>query len=162
MDGGSNCSRGRVVETLFLEKGSLRDLTPVVAFLSKLSLMRRWKVTVCQFQKERTDPQNNALWGVAYEKLAKFTGHTPQELHNSFMRAYFGEIEVEVMGKIEVRPFRTTTHDQNGQHSIMPVEDFSELYELIQCKAAEIGCHISDPDPLLRRKRGQSQQKVAA
>lgn len=135
------------METFYLEKGE-RDLSKVVAFMSMLSKSSRWEVIVKRYQKPRSDPQNSALWGVAYKRLADFTGHDMEELHSIFMRAYFGEVEKDLFGLKCMRPRRTTTRDEFGNKDVMSITDFSNLYTFIQHKAAEIGCNVPDPDPL--------------
>lgn len=135
------------MEQFILAKGE-RDVGRVQRFVAALSTARAWKITIVEHRKERSDPQNNALWGVAYKKLAAFTGEEPSELHDIFMRRYFGEVEYEVLGEIRTRPYRTTTTDENGNRDVMPVDKFTELYRFIQKTAAEYGCDIPDPDPL--------------
>lgn len=135
------------METFYLEKGE-RDLSKVVAFMSRLSPSFRWEVIVKRYQKPRSDPQNSALWGVAYKRLSDFTGHDKDELHDIFMKAYFGKVEKSLFGEASIKPRRTTTHDENGNKDVMLISDFTALYAFIQRKAAEIGCHVPDPDPL--------------
>lgn len=133
------------METFTLEKGP-RDLTTIVRFLSSLSPTRAWEVVVKRKTKPRSDPQNNALWGVAYKRLSDFTGYEMDELHRMFMKGFFGVKIVQVGDLSEELPIRTTTTDESGERSVMSVEEFSALYDYIQRKAASIGCHIPDPD----------------
>lgn len=124
-----------------------RNLSKIVAFLSALSPTRPWKITVCEFRKERSDDQNSALWGVAYPPLMEFTGFTKEELHDHFCRAFFGEVEYEIMGMLRMKPRRTTTVDENGKKNKISTLEFMDFYAFVQQKGAEIGCYVPDPDP---------------
>lgn len=125
-----------------------RSLTRIVAVLSALAKDVEWVITIARRKKERTDPQNNALFGVAYKTLGEFTGHTAPELHDHFLRAYFGEVEYEVMGTVYTRPSRTTTTNEKGERSKLSTVEFKKYYEFIQAQGADMGCWIPDPDPL--------------
>lgn len=135
-------------QTFILRANSGRDLTRVVAVLSAAPKDKDIKVTVAEAKKERSDPQNNALHGVAYKALSEFTGYTGPELHDVFLRAYFGEVEREIMGQIIKRPRRTTTTDENGKKSKLSTTEFNAFYSFVQQKGAEIGCWVPDPDPM--------------
>lgn len=126
-----------------LEPGA--DLSRLVAFLS--ARRKAFKVTIEDVTKERSDPQNNALHGVAYKALGEFTGFTGPELHDIFLRAYFGEVEIERMGLVVKKPRRTTTTDENGKRALLSTVEFNAFYAFIQQKGAEIGCWVPDPDP---------------
>jgi hypothetical protein len=125
-----------------------RSLTRIVAVLSALAKDVEWVITIAKRKKERTDQQNNALFGVAYKALSEFTGHTAPELHDHFLRAYFGEAEYEVMGKVYTKPQRTTTTNEKGERKKLSTIEFKEFYEFIQAQGADMGCWIPDPDPL--------------
>lgn len=134
-------------QTIPLPKGE-RSLTRVVAFLSSLPTDKAFKVEVSELRNSRSDGQNNALWGVAYKTLSEFTGHTGPELHDAFLRAYFGEVEKDVFGKKVIKPRRTTTTDEEGNRSLLSTMEFRDFYSFVQQKGAEIGCWVPDPDPL--------------
>lgn len=127
------------------------DLSRFVAFLS--AVKKPVEVTIKEVTKERSDPQNSALYGVAYKALGEFTGYTDPELHDAFLRAYFGEVEKEVMGKLITKPRRTTTTDEDGKRSLLSTVEFNAFYAFIQQKGAEIGCWVPDPDPRWRQNR---------
>lgn len=124
----------------------------IAAYLSKLDGAKAWQLLVEPWKKERTGRQNNALWGPAYETLSAFTGYTQDELHDVFCRAFFGEVEYEVMGVWRTKPRRTTTKNEQGERDVINRERMSEFFALVQQKAAEIGCYIEDPDPQLRTR----------
>ena len=109
---------------------------------------RTLKVTIEDVTKERSDAQNNALFGVAYKALSEFTGFTAPELHDVFLRAYFGEVEKTVMGVTTKKARRTTTTDEDGKRSKLSTVEFNAFYSFIQQKGAEIGCWVPDPDPM--------------
>jgi hypothetical protein len=124
-----------------------RDLTRLVAALSAFPKDVALRVVWGEAKRERTDSQNSALFGVCYKALAEFTGHTAAELHDMFLRSYFGEVEKTVMGTTITVPARTTTTDHAGKKSKLSTKEFNVFYEFIQSKGAEIGCYVPSPDP---------------
>lgn len=127
-----------------------RSLTRIVAVLSALAKDVEWVITIAKRKKERTDDQNSALWGVGYKALSEFTGHAPAELHDHFLRAYFGEVEYEVLGKVYTKPSRTTTTKEDGKRSLLSTVEFKRFYEFLQAQGSEMGCWVPDPDPRWR------------
>jgi hypothetical protein len=134
-------------QTFILSKG-IRSLTRLFACLSALPTDIDVKVTIAEAKKERSNPQNNALYGVAYKTLGDFCGYTAPELHDAMLRAYFGEVTKEVLGQVSKVPRRTTTTDENGKRSLLTTREFCDFYSFIQQKGAEIGCWVPDPDPM--------------
>ena len=135
-------------QTFILPANASRDLTRVVAVLSAAPKDKSIKVTIAEARKDRSDPQNNALHGVAYKALSEFIGYTGPELHDLFLKAYFGKVEKELFGEVTVRPRRTTTTDENGQKNKLSTIEFNAFYAFVQQKGAEIGCWVPDPDPM--------------
>jgi hypothetical protein len=135
-------------QTFKLLANAPRDLTRLVACISSAPKDKDIKVTIAEAKKERSDPQNNALFGVAYKALGEFTGYTAPELHDVFLRGYFGTVEREIFGEIITRPRRTTTTDENGQRNKLSTVEFKAFYSFVQQKGAEIGCWVPDPDPM--------------
>lgn len=135
----------------FVLDRDVRDLSKIVAFLSALSPKKMWKVTISLYRRDRSDLQNNALWGVAYKLLSDETGNDMEDLHDYFLRKYFGEVEVWVLDERIKRPRRTTTTNSEGKRDLITTVEFKEFYALIQRIAAiEAGVDIPDPDPALR------------
>lgn len=132
-----------------LRKGTSRlgVLANLTKFLSTLSMEQEWSVVIKRHTKSRSDLQNNALWGVAYETLKQETGNDPKDLHEYFCGEYFGWTEYLVMGKRKLRPRRTTTRDETGKRDVLPWDKFCEFYEYVQRRAAEGGVYVPDPDP---------------
>lgn len=124
----------------------------IAAFLSRLDGSKPWELLVRPWKKERTLRQNNALFGVAYKTLSDFTGFTEPELHDVLLRGYFGEVHYELLGVRRVRPKRTTTTNEQGERDVLSRDDMSAYYNFIVQKAAEIGCFIEDPNPMLRTR----------
>jgi hypothetical protein len=125
-----------------------RNWTRLIAFLSSQPEGLNLKVVVSEAKKDRSLEQNNALYGVAYKALSEFTGYIAPELHEMFLRSYFGEVEVEVMGKRFVKARRTTTTDESGKRQLLSTIEFNDFYRYIQQKGAELGCWVPDPDPM--------------
>lgn len=120
----------------------------LVRFLSALPEGKPWALSVKQVKRQRSDPQNNALWGVAYKVLHEETGNDPENLHEYFCGEHFGWVEFEVMGKRKLKPRRTTTTDENGKRDVLPWDQFGDFYAFIQRRAAEtVGVYVPDPDP---------------
>jgi hypothetical protein len=132
-----------------LEKRQAR-LESIRIFLAGLPFAKPWEVLVRPPKTDRSERQNNALWGVAYPPLIEHTGHTGPRLHDHFLREWFGEVEYEVCGKKRTRPRRTTTTDEQGKRDLLGTDEFASFYSFLQQQGAEIGVYIPDPDPLLR------------
>lgn len=118
------------------------------AFIDRLPDAKSWKVEIKELRKERTDPQNHALFGVAYPALEVATGFTKDELHEAFCRRFFGTVECEIAGQIIKRPYRTTTTGPDGKRDVMPPNDFARFYDMVQMVGAEAGIDVPSPDPL--------------
>lgn len=124
----------------------------IAAFLGKLPVDKPWQCMVGPFKKQRSDRQNNAMWGPAYKTLSDFTGHTEPELHDIICKLYFGEIEHTVLGVKSTKPRRTTTKNERGERDVLNTEKMAAFFAFIQMKAAEVGCYIEDPNPQLRTR----------
>jgi hypothetical protein len=127
-------------------------LQRIAAYFARLDPTKPWQAIVGPWKKERTARQNNAMFGVAYKTLGDFTGYTDTELHDLMCRAYFGETESELMGNRVLRPVRTTTKNERGERDVLSRDEMSRFYNFIVQKAAEIGCYIEDPNPMLRTR----------
>lgn len=127
-----------------------RVLANAIAFLQRLPATKAWEVVVRPWVKARTDPQNHALFGVAYVALAQATGFTKDELHEAFCKRFFGTVERQVGSVTVSKPFRTTTRDENGKRDVIPWDTFSDFYATVQVVGAEAGVYVPDPDPMWR------------
>ena len=129
--------------------GPRRDgiLANAHAFLDRLPATKSWRIEVSEYRKQRTDAQNNALFGVAYPAFRE-TGYTPDELHDAFCRRFFGTVEREIMGELVTQPRRTTTRDERGKRDVMAAGDFSDFYAMVQQVGAEAGVDVPSPDPM--------------
>lgn len=140
------------MESVILRKGGGRVgvLSALIHFLKNLAQDEEWEVTVKRFKRSRSDSQNNALWGVAYEALKRETGNDPEDLHTYFCGEYFGWEVEQVMGHKRMKPKRTTTRNEEGKREVLPWDKFCEFYAYIQRRAAEVGVFVPDPDPAWR------------
>lgn len=134
-------------QSFTLAKGE-RSLTRIVSVLSALAKDVEWVITIAKRKKDRTEEQNNALYGVAYKALREFTGYQDAELHPLFLKAYFGTRTVTAFGETVEIPRRTTTTDETGRKKKLNTEEFAAFYAFVQQKGAEIGCWVPDPDPM--------------
>lgn len=128
------------------ERGDV--LANVHAFVDRLPANKSWRIEVKEARKERTDPQNRALFGVAYPAICKAAGYDVDELHRMMCGRYFGWVDVEILGDVSRRPYRTTTMNADGERDVMPTADFAAFYEMVQRMGAEAGIDVPDPDPL--------------
>lgn len=142
------------MSTFYLHSGDRsRDAIRANAhkLIDALDVAKSWTVKVARYVKARSDRQNHALFGVAYPALTKDTGFDTDEMHDVFCKRFFGKVEREVFGELQSKPFRTTTTDEHGKRDVIAAEDFARFYEMVQRVGAESGCHVPDPDPMLRR-----------
>lgn len=109
-----------------------------------------WELLMRPRKSSRSDRQNNALFGLAYDPLSEHTGHTKDELHDHFLREFFGTVERTVLGKTSTHPRRTTTTNEKGQRELLSKAKFSEFFAFVQAQAADIGVWVDDPEPSLR------------
>lgn len=135
-----------------LRESRIRNL---VRFLSMLPLDQAWAVDSKRHAKSRTNPQNNALFGVAYPPLMDHIGlrgdKEREELHELLCGDYFGWVRYEILGKVKQRPRRTTTRDEQGKRDVLPWDQFGDFYAFVQQRGAEAGVFIPDPDPAMKR-----------
>ena len=129
------------------------EKTLLLDYIDRLPMVRKWMVTVKLYRRTRTNDQNRALFGVAYKAIREQTGNDVDDLHDTFCRLYFGEIEVDVLGKIVKRARRTTTTDESGKRDVISTVDFADFYTFIQAKAAAFGVDVPDPDPNWRQAK---------
>ncbi|MFA6125465.1 hypothetical protein [Sphingomonas sp.] len=127
-------------------------------FIDSLPETKSWEAEFKLYRKDRTDPQNNALWGVAYPPLAKELGYQLPELHETFCRSFFGEVTVEIAGRTWTKPRRTTTTNEQGKRDLIKWDEFKRFYALVQQTGAEMGVFIPDPDPLWRQHQEEASE----
>jgi hypothetical protein len=56
------------------------------------------------------------------------------------------------MGVRQTKPRRTTTTNEAGERDVLSRDDMSRFYNFIVQTAAEQGCYIEDPNPMLRTR----------
>ena len=112
--------------------------TGLIAFLDRLPMAVKWKVTIGRYAKRRSDQQNRYLWGVAYKALQDATGQPAEDWHTYMLGEHFGWEEIELFGKKKIRPQRRS--------SKLTTMEFMDFVEFIQRRAAENGLYIPDPN----------------
>jgi len=110
----------------------------LLAFIERLPMARKWKVTVCLYRKIRSDAQNRYLWGVAYKALEDATGQESQDWHDYMLGEHYGWEKYEMFGKPKIRPMKRS--------SKLTTTEFSDFVAFIQMRAAEHGIYIADPN----------------
>jgi hypothetical protein len=123
-----------------------RNLARVVAFLSALPKQKAWRIRIDELKGDRTDHQNNALFGVAYPPLCSHLECTDEELHEIVCEEFFGK--KTVLGN--TFPIRTTTKGPDGKRDVISWDVFNDFYAKVQQMGADCGVWIPDPD---RHKR---------
>lgn len=133
------------------ERGDV--IANVHAFVDRLPASKSWRIEIKEARKERTDPQNRALFGVAYPAICKVTGYDVDELHRMMCGRFFGWVDIDILGEVSRRPYRTTTTNAEGDRDVMPTLDFAAFYEMVQRMGAEAGIDVPDPDPFHGEQR---------
>lgn len=129
------------------DAGRAQVLANLHAFLDRLPDTQSWSIEVKRYVKERTDPQNRALFGVAYPILRDHIGTaTVDELHLECCERFFGTVDVVVLGRTTKRPYRTTTTGPDGKRDVIPWDQFSAFYAMVQQIGAELGLYIPEPE----------------
>lgn len=146
-------------QTIQFPRG-VRSFTRLIALLSSIPLETAFQVTLAPLKKERSNLQNKALWGCAYETLRKLTGNDKDDLHEYFCGEYFGWEVKDVMGAKKKSPKRTTTTDYDGKRDVISTIHLSDFYSFIQQRSAENGYYVPDPDPMWWSHE-QEQRRVA-
>lgn len=118
----------------------------LLALLDTLPMARKWRVTVKLYRRQRSNEQNNALWGVAYPAIRMATGNEADDLHTYFCGEYWGWVEVGVLDQVKRKPRRTTTRDESGSRNVISTVDFADFYLFIQQRCASVGVNVPDPN----------------
>lgn len=131
--------------------------------LMKLDPRKAWRITWEVMRDSRSDKQNNALWGCAYDFLEKETGNDPDHMHEYFCGEFFGWVEKNVFDRRKLKPKRTTTRDEYGNRDVISTLQFMQFYEFIQRRVAiTVGLNVPDPDPNWKqRERELAEQELA-
>ncbi|NID06077.1 hypothetical protein HBF26_14355 [Luteibacter jiangsuensis] len=112
-----------------------------------------WRIEIKEAGKERINPQNAALFGVAYPKLTEATSYTEEELRHEFCGGFFGWEVVDILGATRSRPRRMTTTNEQGERAVLYTSDFAALCEMMQQIGAEVGIDVPSPDPFHGEQR---------
>lgn len=137
------------MQTFYIPRGEPRDdvLAKLIRCIHGLPEHKVYVVQLKERKPERSNPQNNALWGVAYKTLRDETGNDPDDMHTYFCGEYFGWVEYRIMDQVRKRPRRTTTRDSNGKRNVISKMDFADFYSFIQQRSAEtVGVYVPDPN----------------
>lgn len=146
-----------------------RDRRELVAERAKRFILeclpgKELEIEIRPRKRERSDPQNRALFGVAYPPLMDFIGLAgaaeKEELHATFCGDYFGWKEYEIRGHRKRKPRRTTTRNEDGKHEVLSTVDFMAFYAFVQREAANIGCFVPDPDKFFYERADEESSKL--
>lgn len=141
------------MQPFILPKNRSRDdaLARIIRAIHELRPDRVYAVEIKERRAQRSEAQNNALWGVAYPPIMEHCGlrgeRDREDLHEYWCGEYFGWVQYELLGKRKQRPRRTTTTDEDGRRSVLNKIEFMEFYDFIQQRAAEHHIVVPDPDP---------------
>lgn len=123
----------------------------IAAFIISALPGKPLRVTVEAAKRERTDPQNAYLFGVAYPLLVEAKGYPVGEIHEFMCGTHFGWVDRPCPKTprnpegLESKPFRTTTTDENGKRDVLDTAAFSKFVDTVQRIAAQAGVFIPDP-----------------
>lgn len=143
-----------------LPKGSRkRTLGLAQSILETLPQDRAFRVTIEEVKSERTSAQNAYLFGVCYPPISEATGYEKDELHTYFLGTHFGWKDKKVPKTprnregVESVPVRTTTTDEHGKRSVLPIMAFCDYVAFVQRFAAvKLGIVIPDPEQMHEEK----------
>lgn len=128
-------------------KNRERMVEQVLRFLLGAHPGKPVNVKVSVARPERTDPQNRYLFGVAYALLAPQMGFSAEEIHEWMCGEHFGWVNRQLPGgRVEQKPFRTTTKDEHGNADKLDDRAFWDFVEQVQRTAAQAGVFIPDPN----------------
>lgn len=127
------------------------SIARLIRHLHTLDAGKKWRVSVEEEKRKRSDAQNRTLWGVIYPPIMEHCGlrgeRDRQDLHSYWCGEFFGWSEYELLGRKKVRPRRTTTTDEDGRRSVLSKSEFMAFCDFIKERMAEQGVVIPDPDP---------------
>lgn len=112
----------------------------VLKFFEAVSLDKPLRVTVEENRPRRTLSQNALMWkwlNEAADKLAEYSGHAPDEIHEFLKAKFLPPTIVEVNG--EIREYRTTTKLNTRE-----MHDYME--RVYQFLAGECGIYLTLPE----------------
>lgn len=89
------------------------------------------------FTKGRSNNQNSYLWGVVYQLIAEYTGHSTEELHEAFKHMFLPR--TTFLGDKEIIANKSTT-----ELSTSEMEEY--LMRIRVWAAQELGCSIPLPN----------------
>ncbi len=129
-----------------LRNNVYRDIVKAnaIEYIERLDLNKETEIVIREIKGTRSQQQNRALWGLAYDTILKqggesMAGWETQDLHEYFLGEHFGWEVVELFGKTRQRPIKRS--------SKLSKSEFAGFFDFIQRKAAEFGVQIPDPDP---------------
>jgi hypothetical protein len=124
----------------------------IAAFILSALPGKPLRVTVEKAKRQRSDPQNSYLFGVAYPLLAEAKGYEVNEIHEFMCGTHFGWVDKPCPKTprnpegLESKPFRTTTKDENGKRDVLGTVEFSDFVETVKRIAAHAGVYVPDPN----------------
>lgn len=127
-----------------------------IRIISELADDKSWDVVISEHKKDRTEKQNNTLWGVGYKALADQCGYDKEDLkdmHRRFCGAYFGwRWKTKRFGKKRLKekvPYRTTTTNEKGKRDVLNTEEMAKFYSFVQRFCSQFDVYIPDPREVL-------------
>jgi len=123
-----------------------------LAFIHDLSAAKAWRVTIEPDTHNRSSQQNRYYFGVIVKLLSDATGYEKDDVHEYLLGSHFGWVEKKVPKSpnfpsgVCVKPRRTTTEDDEGNHKLLDKMEFAEFVEFCQRFGASKGIHIPDAE----------------
>lgn len=116
------------------------ERTAAIRFIGVLSLEKPIRLTVEEVTKRRTLSQNALMWkwlNEVADKMAEYSGHTPEEIHDFFKRKFLSPTLVTIAGETVER--YTTTKMNTAEMSAY----MDRIYAFV---TGECGIYLTLPE----------------
>jgi len=130
-----------------------RYLANCIKFLGELPADKSWRVEIGPLAKPRTNDQCAYLNGVVYRVIGEALGFERDDISEYLCGEFFGWRAKELPGNRSVDvPVRTTTTDESGSRSVLPVKRFAEFIDFCQRFAVNHGIFVPDPNEAMEEQ----------
>lgn len=108
-------------------------------YIDELDPGKKWRVTIAEYRKKRSNSQNAFLHGVPLKLISDHTGYTLDEVREYLAGEFMGWDEYEIFGKKKVRPIKSSSQ--------MDTLEMKNFIEYIQWWASStLNLRIPDPN----------------
>lgn len=121
----------------------LRNKAQVEDLCSQLRNRRLpYKIMIQEIYPLRSIESNNYMWGIVYQAISEATGHTPEEIHDTYKKKFL------FRGDLQFNPLTRQYDWVVGLGSTTKLDD-KEIWDFIAqvCADAELSLNIIIPLP---------------